>query len=281
MAYGYYPGCSLEHSAAAYDDSTRSVAKALGVDLVELDDWNCCGATAYMSIDELKAFALATRNLALAEKQGTKGHKETVDLIAPCAACYLNLKKTDQLMTDNAEMGAKVNECLAAGQLNYEPGRVWVRHLLDVIHDDIGEDAVRDKVVRPLTGLRVAPYYGCQVVRPITEGDSTSYVEAVDRIHPAEHRRDLVGVEDLLEYVGGRRVRERGAGQRRGAQVSGPAGVVHASLERPVHAGAGAVVHLRFRRRCLESSAGAGKLCHERCPCHDRFCRRGRQHRRW
>jgi len=68
-------------------------------------------------------------------------------------------------MADHPEINAKVNECLAAGGLSYKPGRVTVRHMLDVICDDIGETAVRDKVVRPLSGLRVAPYYGCQVVR--------------------------------------------------------------------------------------------------------------------
>lgn len=175
MKYAYFPGCSLEVNSAAYDVSVRAVADELAIELEELEDWNCCGATEYFSQDELTACAVVARNLALV-------HPELDQLIAPCAACYLNLKKTDQLMTDNAEMGAMVNECLAAGQLNYEPGRVWVRHLLDVIHDDIGEAAVRDKVVRPLTGLRVAPYYGCQVVRPITEGDSTEYPMKLDRL---------------------------------------------------------------------------------------------------
>jgi heterodisulfide reductase subunit B len=165
----------LEVNSAAYDVSVRAVADELAIELEELEDWNCCGATEYFSQDELTACAVVARNLALVSP-------ELDQLIAPCAACYLNLKKTDQLMTDNAEMGAQVNECLAAGQLSYEPGRVWVRHLLDVIHDDIGEDAVRDKVVRPLTGLRVAPYYGCQVVRPITEGDSTEYPMKLDRL---------------------------------------------------------------------------------------------------
>jgi len=79
-------------------------------------------------------------------------------------------------------MGKKINKCLAAGGLHYDPGRVIVRHMLDVIHDDIGEAAVRDKVVRPLTGLRVAPYYGCQVVRPIADGDSTEYPMKMDRL---------------------------------------------------------------------------------------------------
>jgi heterodisulfide reductase subunit B len=175
VKYAYFPGCSLEVNSAAYDVSVRAVADELAIELEELNDWNCCGATEYFSQDELTACAVIARNLALVDP-------ELDQLIAPCAACYLNLKKTDQLMSDNAEMGAKVNECLEAGGLSYHPGRVWVRHLLDVIHDDIGEDAVRDKVVRPLTGLRVAPYYGCQVVRPISEGDSTEYPIKMDKL---------------------------------------------------------------------------------------------------
>jgi heterodisulfide reductase subunit B len=175
VKYAYYPGCSLEVNSAAYDVSVRAVAKTLSIELEELDDWNCCGATEYFSQDELTACAVIARNLALVDPKLNQ-------LIAPCAACYLNLKKTDRLMADNAEMGAQVNQCLAAGGLKYEAGRVWVRHLLDVIHDDIGEEKIRAKVVRPLTGLRVAPYYGCQVVRPISEGDSTEYPMKMDRL---------------------------------------------------------------------------------------------------
>jgi heterodisulfide reductase subunit B len=140
-----------------------------------VDDWNCCGATEYFSQDELTACAVIARNLALVDPQ-------IEQLVAPCAACYLNLKKTDRLMADHPEINAKVNECLAAGGLSYTAGRVIVRHMLDVICDDIGETAVRDKVVRPLTGLRVAPYYGCQVVRPIADGDSTEYPMKMDHL---------------------------------------------------------------------------------------------------
>ena len=173
MKYAYYPGCSLECNAAAYDMSVRAVADLLGIKLQELDDWNCCGATEYFSQDELTAAAVIARNLALVEP--------SIDqLVAPCAACYLNLKKTDRLMADHPEIGEKVNEALAAGGLHYDPGRVVVRHMLDVIHDDIGERAVRDKVVKPLTGLRVAPYYGCQVVRPFPDNDNTEYPTKMD-----------------------------------------------------------------------------------------------------
>jgi len=175
VKYAYYPGCSLEVNSAAYDISVRAVAAHLSMELAEIDDWNCCGATEYFSQDELTACAVIARNLALVDPKLNQ-------LIAPCAACYLNLKKTDKLMGDNAEMGDLVNQCLAAGGLKYDPGRVWVRHLLDVIHDDIGEEKIRAKVVRPLTGLRVAPYYGCQVVRPITEGDNTEYPMKMDKL---------------------------------------------------------------------------------------------------
>ena len=168
MRYAYYPGCSLEINAAAYDHSVREVADLLDIKLQEIDDWNCCGATEFFSQDELVASAVVARNLALVDPQITQ-------LVAPCAACYLNLNKTDKLMGENPQMNARINEALAAGGLAYRPGRVKVRHLLDVICQDVGETAVRDKVVKPLAGLRVAPYYGCQVVRPIKGDDCTEY----------------------------------------------------------------------------------------------------------
>ena len=175
MKYAYYPGCSLERNAAAYDHSVREVSDLLGIRLQEIDDWNCCGATEYFSQNELAACAVIARNLALVEPQ-------TDQVVAPCAACYLNLAKTDKLMVDHPEFGKEVNQCLAAGGLKYEPGRVTVRHMLDVIVDDIGETAVRDKVVRPLAGLRVAPYYGCQVVRPIDNNDNPEYPMKMDHL---------------------------------------------------------------------------------------------------
>ncbi len=175
MKYAYYPGCSLECNAAAYDMSVRAVADLLGIKLVELDDWNCCGATEYFSQDELVATSVIARNLALVDPQLDQ-------LVAPCAACYLNLKKTDTLMANDATMNAKISQCLAAGGLKYQAGRVKVRHLLDVIHTDIGETALRDKVVKPLTGLRVAPYYGCQVVRPMDGFDNTEYPMKLDEM---------------------------------------------------------------------------------------------------
>jgi heterodisulfide reductase subunit B len=165
----------LEKNSAAYDVSVRAVADVLGIQLVEIDDWNCCGATEFFSQDELVACSVVARNLALVEPQLNQ-------VVAPCAACYLNLKKVDQLMVEHPRMNAHINEALAAGGLKYQAGRVRVRHLLDVIVADIGEAAVRDKVVRPLSGLRVAPYYGCQWVRPMDGVDNPEYPMKMDEL---------------------------------------------------------------------------------------------------
>lgn len=175
MKYAYYPGCSLECNAASYDVSTRAVADLLGIKLLEIDDWNCCGATEYFSQNELVASSVIARNLALVDSSLDQ-------LVAPCAACYCNLAKVDKLMADSPKMDREINEALAAGGLKYKPGRVKVRHLLDVIYHDIGETAIRDKVVKPLSGLRIAPYYGCQVVRPIGDGDNTEYPMEMDEM---------------------------------------------------------------------------------------------------
>jgi len=175
VKYAYYPGCSLEAGSAAYDKSVRAVLEQLGVELDELDDWNCCGATEYFSQNELVATSVIARNLALVDGE----HDQ---LVAPCAACFLNLKKTDKLLSEQPVMKGKVDEALAAGGLSYRPGRVRVRHLLDMLYTDIGQEAIRAKVVQPLNGLRVAPYYGCQIVRPLNGFDNPEYPMKMDEM---------------------------------------------------------------------------------------------------
>jgi len=175
VRYAYYPGCSLETSSRAYDLSVRQVAQKLGIELEELEDWNCCGATEFHSQEQLTALAVSARNLALVDPSLDQ-------LIAPCAACYLNLKKTDYLMAHDPPLAAKVKEALAAGGLSYTPGRVRVRHLLDVICLDLGEAAVRQRVVQPLTALRLAPYYGCQIVRPYADFDNSEHPTTLDNL---------------------------------------------------------------------------------------------------
>ncbi len=174
--YLLYPGCSMESSAKAYNLSLMAIAEPIGLKLKEIDDWNCCGATEYVSLSLTPAYSLITRNLALAAEQ--KNGSSTV--VAPCSACYLNLAKADHYMKERPLLNKNVNEALAAGGLSYEPGSLTIRHLLDVIINDIGLDEVKKKVVRPLKGLRVAPYLGCMVPRPDYEGRWSGYEHPVE-----------------------------------------------------------------------------------------------------
>jgi heterodisulfide reductase subunit B len=179
MRYGYYPGCSLTNTARPYEVSTKAIAGDLGLAFDEVEDWNCCGATEYMALNKTAAYALIGRNLALAEQSGMR------ELVAPCSACYLNLRKTDAYMKKYKPLAKATNEALAAGGLHYDPGSLAVRHLLDVIINDVGLDAISAKVTRPLTGLRVAPYYGCMIVRPEFDGatlGSTEYPMQLDHL---------------------------------------------------------------------------------------------------
>ena len=175
MRYAYYPGCSLERSAASYQVSSVAVAEKLGLVFQEVEDWNCCGATEYFAINKLPAYALVARNLALAPD-------DLGEMIAPCSACYVNLRKTNKHMSKYPVLADQVNQALAAGGLRYQPGRLQIRHLLDVIVNDVGYPTIKEHVVKPLHGLRVAPYYGCLIVRPENGFDDPEYPTSMDRL---------------------------------------------------------------------------------------------------
>jgi heterodisulfide reductase subunit B len=173
--YTYFPGCSCSHGGAkAYNWSTQAVSKTLDMELIELEDWNCCGSTPTSSVDELGSFCMAARDLALAEQRG-------FDLVTPCSACYVIFNRTNSYLKQYPEVKGKVDEALAAGGLEYH-GTVRVRHFLDVVANDIGYDAIRSKVERNLGGLKVAPYYGCQVVRPKFGFDHTESPKSLDEV---------------------------------------------------------------------------------------------------
>ncbi len=160
MKYLYYPGCSLEGTAAEYDISTRAFLEAAGVELTEIEDWTCCGASAAEAVSELLSYALPARNLALAEKMN-----EGRDLLVPCSACYLNLKKVEVKAKEKAAFREKINRILAEEDLLIR-GKTRVRHLLDVVSRDLGAERIKKHVTRSLEGLTIAPYYGCQCLRP-------------------------------------------------------------------------------------------------------------------
>jgi heterodisulfide reductase subunit B len=158
MSYAYYPGCSLEATAKEYDVSFRSVFTALGVEFDELEDWSCCGASAAHATSKLLSVALPARDLAKAEALGR-------DVVAPCPACYQNLKQTREYVLESEENREKLSKALEGTGIEVK-GEVRVKHVLDVLVNDLGVERLAEKVVEPLEGLRVVPYYGCYIVRP-------------------------------------------------------------------------------------------------------------------
>jgi heterodisulfide reductase subunit B len=156
--YAYFPGCSLEKMARSYHESALETTRALDVELEEIEDWNCCGATTYFNIDELLADTLSARNLAIAEQSG-------LDVIAPCSGCYKNMYSARKHLKREPDLMEHINEALAEDNLKFA-GTSEVRHLIDVLVHDVGLEEIKKRVRRPLTGLKVAPYYGCQILRP-------------------------------------------------------------------------------------------------------------------
>jgi heterodisulfide reductase subunit B2 len=176
MNYFIYQGCSLEAGGIHYMVSLKAVAKVLGMSLKEIEDWNCCGASiSYVGGNELSVDVLAARNLALAEAQGG------MDIVAPCSSCYIVLNKVNHKLQETPGLLAEVNEVLAEGNLKYS-GKIRVRHLLDVLFNDFGLDKIRAAVKKPLNGVQVAGYVGCQTVRPFGEYDSVEKPVIQDRI---------------------------------------------------------------------------------------------------
>ena len=156
--YSYFPGCSLEKMAISYHQSAMQTSNAVGVELQEIEDWNCCGATAYFHVDELLAYTLVARNLAMAEKTGH-------DLVAPCSACYKNAYFTNAYLKEDQDLSEHINYALEQDNLKYS-GNIEVKHLMEVFVNDVGLEEIKNQITHPLDGLRVAPYYGCQIVRP-------------------------------------------------------------------------------------------------------------------
>lgn len=175
--YIYYPGCSLKGNSKHYEESLLPVFKTLGMEFEEMDDWNCCGATAYFSVDDAMATTISGRNLSIAEKAGK-------DLMAPCAGCYLTLKKSNNFLKSGVDGAKKTLQNLKNNGSEYKGG-VNVIHPLEILVHDLGMDAIREKVTMPLKGFKVASYYGCQLVRPFTEFDDPDYPVHLDNIMEA------------------------------------------------------------------------------------------------
>jgi len=163
--FTYYPGCSSQGSARHLDESLRAIAPEIGIELEELDDWNCCGASVgHIGGGQLPNLALTGRNLAKAEQQGRQ------DVVTGCAACYLNTHAGNEKIKADVALRDKVNDALSAADMSYGED-LQVRHMCEVIVNEVGVEKVRERVTNPLTGLKVAGYVGCQTVRPFAGTD--------------------------------------------------------------------------------------------------------------
>ena len=154
MEYGYYPGCSLHGTAKEFDLSIKQSFQSLGLTLKEVPDWNCCGASSAHETSEELALALSVRVLSQAEQAGLK------TVVAPCAACYSRLKMANKEVTHDADLRERINHVM--GQ-DYEGG-VTVRHVTEIYKEN--RDKVAASVAKPLSGLKIASYYGCLLARP-------------------------------------------------------------------------------------------------------------------
>ncbi|RLB90829.1 MAG: disulfide reductase [Deltaproteobacteria bacterium] len=176
MNYLYYPGCSLEGTAVEYDISTRLLLETMDVHIQEIEDWNCCGASAAESYSNLLSHVLCARTLALAEKM-----KEAEQILVPCSACYLNLKKTEEAVKKDKPLLVKINKALAQENLVFR-GDVSVRHLLDVLSTEVDIWKIKELSQNKMARFTVAPYYGCQCLRPFVVFDDPERPHSMDAL---------------------------------------------------------------------------------------------------
>ncbi|MGB2876485.1 MAG: CoB--CoM heterodisulfide reductase iron-sulfur subunit B family protein [Dehalococcoidales bacterium] len=192
MEVSYYPGCSIEGIAREYGESVAAVARILGIDLKELENWTCCGAASAHATDDMLALALPARNLETADKAG-------LDMVVPCAACYSRLKHADKAL----RAGTKIE-----GVNGGYKGDFRIKHLVDFIWEEVGEKAILEKVSKPLQGLKTVCYYGCLITRPprITDAVDADNPESMDNILKTlgaevknwSYKTDCCGAEHVL-----------------------------------------------------------------------------------
>ena len=186
LRYAFFPGCTLESAAGELKISTEKTCKKLGIELVEIDGWTCCGASQVQDIDDFLGLLVNARNIALAEKQGFD------KILTVCNTCTLMLRATKSRLDADADLCAKVNKALAEIGLEYK-GTAEITHYLWVLVADYGLEALAKQVVRPLDGLKVANFYGCHILMP-------------PKIMGFEDARNPQSMEMLAETLGARNV---------------------------------------------------------------------------
>jgi heterodisulfide reductase subunit B len=190
--YSFYPGCSSERAASAsnYMTSVQAMCDVLDIQLNEIPDWNCCGASiGYAGGGELPRLALNARNLAISEQE-LPGQ----DIVATCAACWLSARETKERLEENDDLMAETNQALAEAGLKYQ-AKSNIRHMVEVLIEDFGFDALKNPVKKPLEGIKIAGYVGCQTNRPFgIEGESFENPKYLDKFV------ETLGAEPVEKY---------------------------------------------------------------------------------
>lgn len=199
--YAFYPGCSsqLKASASNYLVSVNAMCEKLDIKMTEIPDWNCCGASVgYGEGGELPRLAISARNFALAEQ-----HLPGQDMVATCAACWLSSREAIERLDASAQLMKETNEALAAAGLSYR-GEVKARHMVEVLIEDLGYDELARPVVKPLEGLKIAGYVGCQTNRPFgIAGESFENPMYLDKLVETLGAQSLPKYEQKVTCCGG------------------------------------------------------------------------------
>ena len=173
--YTFYPGCSSEGSAIHLNTSLLATVSKLGIELEEIEDWNCCGTSVgHVAEGHLTNAALSARNLAIAREMGEN------DVVTACAACYLHTHDANEEIRADEAFKAHLNEALAVAGKSYD-GSLLVRHICEVLVNDVGIDAIKAQVTNPLEGLKVAGWAGCQTVRPFANTERGGKYDTYDK----------------------------------------------------------------------------------------------------
>lgn len=180
-SFAYYPGCTMKTTGKAFEQSAFAVAKVLDINMREIERWNCCGTVFSLTIDDTMHHMATIRNLVRVEAMGES------EVLTLCSMCYNTLKRANEFISSDPVRLSELNDFMYKEDLKYS-GHVQVRHLLEVLRDDVGWDALKAKVTNPLTALKVASYYGCALVRP--EGAGVDSLE------------DPTVMEDLVSSLG-------------------------------------------------------------------------------
>lgn len=155
MEIAYYPGCTLHASSELYDIQSKLVFRKLGVELKEIDDWNCCGATSAAKTDEFLAVALPARNLGIADASGY------AEMVIPCSSCYSRTLVSQKRLADDPALRETIN----SGLSQKVEGRIKIRSILELLIPKAETGVISEKTIKKLEGLKVACYYGCLLTR--------------------------------------------------------------------------------------------------------------------